>query len=247
MPLPTFNKYFQVLYEDNHLILVNKEPGLLVQGDRTGDITLPDLVKQYLKEKYDKPGDVFLGVVHRIDRPVSGLVVLAKTSKGLERMTELFRNRKVHKTYWAITKRKPFPAQGRLVHYLVKNENNNTVTAYNEEVEGSLKAELNYRYLGTLNEHHLIEVNPITGRPHQIRVQLAKMGWPIRGDVKYGYPKPNPDASINLHSRRIHFLHPVKKEDLLITAGVPRSEFWEQFVDLDDFVIKDKHLDMMKQ
>lgn len=240
-----FHKFFQVLYEDNHLIIVNKEAGVLVQGDRTGDMTLPDMVKEYIGIKYNKPGAVFLGVVHRIDRPVSGLVILARTSKGLERMTELFRNRKIHKTYWAVVKRKPKEPAGRLVHYLIKDEYTNKVTAYDYPEEGSQKAELTYRMLGSLNDHHLLEVQPITGRPHQIRVQLAAMGCPIRGDVKYGFAQPNKDGSINLHSRRTQFLHPIKKESILVEAGLPRNEFWEQFLTLEDFQVKDKHLDWL--
>lgn len=236
---------FIVQYEDNHLLIVNKDAGLLVQGDRTGDVTLIDQAKAYIKQQYDKPGDVFLGLVHRLDRPVSGIVVLARTSKALERMTELFRKRQIQKTYWAVVGRKPREKQGKLVHYLLKDEATNTVTAHDYPVEGALKAELTYRYLGTLNDHHLLEVNPITGRPHQIRVQLASMGCPIRGDVKYGYPRPNPDASINLHARRLYFIHPVKKEPVVITAGVPNVQFWEQFLTLDDTSVKPRNVDFM--
>lgn len=236
---------FIVQYEDNHLLIVNKDAGLLVQGDRTGDVTLIDQAKAYIKQQYDKPGDVFLGLVHRLDRPVSGIVVLARTSKALERMTELFRKRQIQKTYWAVVGRKPREKQGKLVHYLLKDEGTNTVTAHDYPVEGALKAELTYRYLGTLNDHHLLEVNPITGRPHQIRVQLASMGCPIRGDVKYGYPRPNPDASINLHARRLYFIHPVKKEPVVITAGVPNVQFWEQFLTLDDTSVKPRNVDFM--
>ncbi len=238
------NEYFQVVYEDNHLIIVNKSSGVLVQGDETGDTTLADLVKQYIKDKYQKPGDVFLGTVHRIDRPVSGLVVFARTSKALERMNELFRRRDVQKTYWAVVKQRPAELRGKLMHWLIKDEARNVTTAYEREVEGSQKAELTYQVLGKLNDHYLLEVNPITGRPHQIRVQLAKIGSPIRGDVKYGFAKPNPDGSINLHARRLYFVHPIKKEPVICVAGLPDNPFWEQFLTLDKpTAIKDKNLD----
>lgn len=238
-------KPFVVVYEDNHLIVVNKEPGVLVQGDRTGDVTLGDMVKTYIKEKYEKPGEVFLGTVHRLDRPVSGLVVFARTSKALERMNEIFRKRQVQKTYWAVVGRKPAEEKGKLTHWLLKDEALNQVKAYDYEVTGSQKAELTYRLLGKVNEHYLLEVNPITGRPHQIRVQLATMGCPIRGDVKYGYPRLNPDACINLHARRLYFIHPVKKEPLICKAGVPNDPFWEEFLSLDTEDYKDKNLDFI--
>lgn len=236
---------FIVQYEDNHLLIVNKDSGLLVQGDRTGDITLIDQAKAYVKEKYNKPGEVFMGLVHRLDRPVSGIVVLARTSKALERMTELFRKRQIQKIYWAVVKRRPPEKQGKLVHYLVKDERTNTVTAYDEPVPDSQKAELTYKVLGKLNEYYLLEVSPITGRPHQIRVQLASMGCPIRGDVKYGYDRPNPDGSINLHARRLYFIHPVKKEPVVIVAGLPNIQFWEEFLVLDDTTVKPKNIDIM--
>lgn len=228
-----FSKYFQVVYEDNHLLVVNKESGILVQGDKTGDTTLLELCKSYIKGKYKKPGAVFLGLVHRLDRPVSGLVIFARTSKALERMNKIFKNRQVTKVYWAIVKNKPKNKEDRLIHWLVKDEKLNKVAAYKSELEGSQRAELSYILRGTLNEHHLLEVRPITGRAHQIRVQLASIKCPIRGDVKYGFPKPNQDASINLHARALKFTHPVKKEDLYLTAGVPRNEFWEQFLTLE--------------
>jgi 23S rRNA pseudouridine1911/1915/1917 synthase len=232
-------KPFRVIYEDNHLVIVNKAAGTIVHGDKTGDKTLEDYVKEYIKEKYEKPGAVYLGTVHRLDRPVSGLIIFARTSKALERMNELFRKRHIQKTYWAITRNKPRIKKGKLTHWLVKDQNKNIVTAYDEEVPNSKKAELEYRYIGTINKHHLIEVEPITGRSHQIRVQLAAMGCPIRGDLKYGYPKPNPDASINLHSRRAYFVHPIKKEPLLCKAPLPENAFWEEFLELETEEIKD--------
>lgn len=238
-------KPFHVLYEDNHLIIVNKAAGVLVQGDETGDKTLADYVKDYIKVKYEKPGDVFLGVVHRLDRPVSGIVVLARTSKALERMNELFRRRDIQKTYWAVVGKKPAVSKGKLVHWLVKDETRNVVKAYDYEVAGSQKAELTYQYVGQINKHHLIEVNPITGRPHQIRVQLASMGCPIRGDVKYGYPKANSDGNINLHARRLYFVHPVKKEPMICKAPVPENGFWEEFLELENEEVKDKNLDFL--
>lgn len=239
-------KHVSVVYEDNHLLVVNKPSGLLVQGDKTGDRTLIDWGKEYLKKKYSKPGKVFLGVTHRIDRPVSGLVVLARTSKALERMNSIFKNRQIQKTYWAITKKKPRPDSAKLKHYLIKDQNKNISRAFSKEVPNSARAELSYRTLGRLNEHYLLEVNPVTGRPHQIRVQLSAQGFPIRGDIKYGFSKPNSDGSINLHARKLHFIHPVKKEPLTLKAGVPENDFWEQFLVFDQVKkIKDKDLDRL--
>jgi len=224
---------FQVVYEDNHLLVVNKPAGILVQGDKTGDKTLIDICKKYIKEKYNKPGEVFLGLVHRLDRPVSGLVILGRTSKALERMNQVFRDRKVHKKYWAVVKKKPNPGSSKLVNWLKKDPSRNVVTAFNKEISGSQRAELRYRVLGKLNEHFLVEVEPLTGRPHQIRVQLSGMGCPIRGDLKYGFHKPNKDGNINLHARSLHFIHPVKKVPLNLTAALPEDDFWEQFLSLD--------------
>ena len=243
-------KPYQVVYEDNHLLIVNKEPGILVQGDRTGDTTLLDVLKDYVREKYNKPGEVFLGLVHRLDRPVSGLVVFARTSKALERMNELFRKRSIQKTYWAVVRRKPAKDADRLVNWLVKDEQKNQVTVYDYEAPGSQKAELSYRILGKINEHYLLEVNPITGRPHQIRAQLAHMGCPIRGDVKYGYDRAVPDKKIYLHARRLYFIHPIKQPDglerpMICKAGLPRDPFWEEFLELDDETYKDKNLDII--
>ncbi|GAB3177811.1 RluA family pseudouridine synthase [Telluribacter humicola] len=236
---------FQVIYEDNHLIVVNKEPGILVQGDATGDKCLLDMVKDYIAEKYNKPGAVFLGTVHRLDRPVSGLVVFARTSKALERMNELFRKRDVQKIYWAVVRERPPQSKGKLVHWLSKDEAKNVTTAYDYEAPGTQRAELSYRVLGEINKYYLLEVTPITGRPHQIRVQLASMNSPIRGDLKYGYPRPNTDGSINLHARRLYFVHPVKKEPIICRAGVPSNPFWEEFLTLDDEEIKDDNMDFL--
>ena len=234
---------FSVVYEDNHLLVVNKAAGVLVQGDKTKDKTLTDYAKEYIASKYEKPGAVFLHPIHRLDRPVSGLVAFARTSKGLERMMELFRKRDIQKVYWAIVKRRPKEEQGKLTHWLTKDEVKNVVTAHEKEVAGSQKAELNYKVLGTLNDHWLIEVRPISGRPHQIRVQLASMGCPIRGDVKYGFPKANVDASINLHAFHLVFVHPIKKEKIFLRAALPENEFWEQFLEFEMVKAKDQHLD----
>ncbi|MHA8067634.1 RluA family pseudouridine synthase [Aquirufa sp. ROCK2-A2] len=238
-------KDYQVIYEDNHLLIVNKRAGILVQGDSTRDKTLTDVLKEYIKEKYQKPGDVFLHPVHRLDRPVSGLVVFARTSKALERMNELFRKRDIQKTYWAVTRRKPDPIKGKLTHWLLKNEANNTTKAYDYPEGKALKAELNYKLVGKINLHYLIEVEPITGRPHQIRVQLASLGCPIRGDIKYGYDRANIDASINLHARRLFFIHPIKKTPIICRAAVPNNPFWEEFLELDTEEFKEKNLEYL--
>ena len=210
-----------VVYEDNHIIIVNKTASEIVQGDKTGDVPLSETVKQYLKEKYQKPGNVFIGVTHRLDRPVSGLVVFAKTSKALSRLNEMFKNSEVKKTYWAIVKQTPAETEGELVNYLVRNEKQNKSYAYDTEKPGSKKAILHYRLIARSDNYSLLEVDLKTGRHHQIRCQLAKMGCPIKGDLKYGFPRSNPDASICLHARRVCFVHPVSNELIDLVAPVP--------------------------
>lgn len=223
----------EVVYEDNHIIVVNKSSSEIVQGDKTGDESLSDTIKQYLKEKYAKPGNVFLGVVHRLDRPVSGLVVFAKTSKALARLNEMFRNGEVKKIYWAIVKQRPEVEEGDLVHYLVRNEKQNKSYAYDREVKNSKKAVLHYRLIGCSQNYSLLEVELKTGRHHQIRCQLAKIGCPIKGDLKYGFPRSNPDGSISLVARRISFIHPVSKKPIELTAPLPSDNLWKCFTDID--------------
>ena len=214
----------EVLYEDNHIIAVNKKPSDIVQGDKTGDRPLGEFVKDYIKKKYNKPGDVFLGIVHRLDRPVSGVILFAKTSKSLSRLNELFRSKQVKKTYWAVVKNKPNPTKDILVHYLKKNQQKNKSTAFNKEEDGTLKSELSYQLIKSLDNYHLLEVLPITGRHHQIRVQLSKIGSPIKGDIKYRSDRTNKDSSIHLHARKIEFIHPVKKEPISISAPPPEKD-----------------------
>lgn len=219
----------QILFEDNHLLVVNKPAGMLVQGDKTGDAPLVELGKQYIKKKYDKPGAVFLGVIHRLDRPVSGVTVLARTSKALSRMNRLFQSREVEKTYWAVSQAAPPSVEGKLVHWLQKDSSRNVTQAYQQEREGAKRAKLDYRLLSQKDGQFLIEVKPLTGRPHQIRVQLAAMGCPIAGDLKYGFPSPHPDQNISLHARRLSFIHPVRKEPLVIEAPIPEKAYWLNF------------------
>ena len=227
----------QVIYEDNHIIVVNKSPGEIVQGDKTGDVPLSDRVRQYIKEKYQKPGNVFLGVVHRLDRPVGGLVVFARTSKALTRLNRMFANGEIHKTYWAITPTpdpqlltpdsQPLtPHSQLLTHWLTRNERQNKSYAHDHEVPGSKKAQLRLSVLSSGDRYQLLEVQLLTGRHHQIRCQLAAIGLPIRGDLKYGAPRSNPDGSISLLARRISFRHPVSGSDLTIEAPVPDDSLW---------------------
>jgi 23S rRNA pseudouridine1911/1915/1917 synthase len=216
----------EVVYEDNHIIIVNKASGEIVQGDKTGDTPLSEIVKQYIKEKYDKPGAVFLGVVHRLDRPVCGLVAFAKTSKALARMNKMFAEGDVHKTYWAITKNKPQQMEGRLEHWLVRNEKQNKSYAYTMEKPHAKKAILEYRTIGHSNNYYLLEVRLMTGRHHQIRCQLAAMGCPIKGDLKYGAERSNADGSISLQSHRMEFVHPVSKETISVEAPLPQDTLW---------------------
>ena len=216
-----------VVYEDNHIIIVNKQSGEIVQGDKTGDSPLSDIVKDYIKEKYQKPGAVFLGVAHRLDRPVSGLVVFARTSKALARLNKMFAEGEVHKTYWAIVKNAPRTSEGTLEHWLVRNEKQNKSYAYDHERPNAKKAILKYRALSHSDNYTLLEVNLMTGRHHQIRCQLAAMGCPIKGDLKYGAPRSNPDGSISLMARRVEFIHPVSKAPIIVEAPVPNDNLWQ--------------------
>ncbi|GAB6949614.1 pseudouridine synthase [Hoylesella timonensis 4401737 = DSM 22865 = JCM 15640] len=216
------------LYEDNHIIIVSKRSGEIVQGDKTGDLPLSETVKQYIKEKYQKPGNVFLGVVHRLDRPVWGLVVFAKTSKALTRLNKMFRDGEVHKTYWAITKEAPPAEEGVLTDWLVRNERQNKSYAHSQETPNAKKAVLKYKVIAHSDHYHLLEVQLMTGRHHQIRCQLANMGCPIKGDLKYGAKRSNPDGSISLLARSVAFVHPVSKENIVVEAPFPpQDRLWE--------------------
>ena len=216
----------QVLHEDNHIIVVNKRVGDIVQGDKTGDKPLSEIVKEYIKEKYNKPGEVFLGVVHRLDRPTTGIVVFARTSKALTRLNELFSNRETQKKYWAVVKNKPPKTEDNLVHFLKRNEKNNTSKAHLKEVPESKKASLDYKIIAALNNYFALEINLHTGRHHQIRAQLSAIGCPIKGDLKYGFDRSNPDGGIHLHARKLVFIHPVTKETLEIIAPTPNEVIW---------------------
>ncbi len=218
-----------VIYEDNHIIIVNKQPGEIVQGDKTGDEPLVETVRRYIKEKYAKPGNVFCGVVHRLDRPVWGLVIFAKTSKALTRLNEMFRNGNIRKTYWAITRNAPAKPADRLVHYISTVERNNKSYASTTPKTGAKEAALSYRVIGHSDRYHLLEVNLETGRKHQIRVQLSSIGCPIRGDLKYGDKRSNPDGSISLQAHSIEFEHPVSHQPIHITAPLPSDPLWQAF------------------
>lgn len=214
----------QIVYEDNHLLVINKKVGQLVQGDKTGDESLLDSIKNYIKIRDNKPGNVFLGLVHRIDRPTSGLVIYAKTSKALSRLTQMVKNREVKKTYWAVVPKEMIPQSQRLVHYLQKNEKNNKAIVFTKVTDGAKEAILTYNIIKTLDNYHLLEIDLETGRHHQIRAQLSKTGVPIKGDLKYGSPRSNPDGGINLHARKLEFVHPVTKENMEIIAPVPQND-----------------------
>jgi len=228
MPKLVSNKdNLQILHEDNHIIVVNKRVGDIVQGDKTGDKPLSEIVKEYIKEKYNKPGEVFLGVVHRLDRPTTGIVVFARTSKALERLNAMFSNRETQKTYWAVVKNKPPKTSDILVHYLKRNPKNNTSKAHLKEVPDSKKASLDYTIIKELNNYFVLEINLHTGRHHQIRSQLQAIGCPIKGDLKYGFDRSNPDGGIHLHARKLSFIHPVTKEQLTVIAPTPNDTLWD--------------------
>ena len=220
-------KTLEVLFEDNHLIVINKQSGDIVQGDKTGDTPLSDIVKEYIKDKYNKPGNVFLGVVHRLDRPTTGIIVFARTSKALERFNKMLRDKTVNKTYWAVVKNKPTKDNDTLIGFLRKNPKNNKSTSYSSEIKDSKKAVLHYKLIKSLNNYHLLEVDLETGRHHQIRCQLSAIGLPIKGDLKYGFDRSNKNASIHLHARKINFSHPVTKETISITAPTPKEVIWD--------------------
>ncbi|WP_369825367.1 RluA family pseudouridine synthase [Formosa sp. Hel1_31_208] len=217
----------QVLYEDNHIIIVNKRAGDIVQGDRTGDKPLSDVVKDYIKDTYNKPGNVYLGVVHRLDRPTTGIVLFAKTSKALPRLNRLFAEKKAQKTYWAVVKNAPVKTADTLINWLKKNPKNNKSTAYPKEINDSKKAILHYKLIKSLDNYYLLEIELETGRHHQIRSQLSHIGSPIKGDLKYGFDRSNKDASIHLHAKRLQFIHPVSKEKIDIIAPLPDDAIWK--------------------
>ena len=221
----------QILYEDNHIIVVSKTRGEIVQGDKTGDKTLCDSVKEYIKEKYAKPGNVFLGIAHRLDRPVSGIVIFAKTSKALSRLNNMFRDGEVHKLYWAITQNMPQKEEDTLTHWIVRNEKQNKSYAYDREKPGSKKAMLHYKVISSTDNYTLLAVNLMTGRHHQIRCQLSAIGCPIKGDLKYGSRRSNNDGSISLHARKVEFVHPVSKQPMCIEAPVPDDRLWREISD----------------
>lgn len=222
----------QILHLDNHLIVLNKLPSQIVQGDKTGDVPLSELVKHYLKEEYSKPGEVFLGVVHRLDRPVSGVTVFARTSKALTRLNEMLKKRELHKTYWAVVKNRPPVPEGTLVDFLSRDEARNKTFVVHEGTRSAQRAELKYRIIGASHSFYLLEIDLITGRHHQIRCQLSAMGCPIRGDLKYGFPRSNPKGSIHLHARKLEFIHPVSKQYITVLAPPPPDQVWDLFKNL---------------
>lgn len=216
----------QVLFEDNHLIIVNKRAGDITQGDKTGDKPLNEVVKEYVKVKYNKPGNVFIGTVHRLDRPTSGIVIFARTSKALERLNKMLRDKTINKTYWALVKNKPKKERDTLTNFLKKDPKKNKSFVYKKEIDGSKKATLHYKVIHKLENYTLLEIDLETGRHHQIRTQLSNIGSPIKGDLKYGFPRSNKDGSISLHARKINFIHPVSKEEIKITAPTPKDVIW---------------------
>ena len=220
-------KNIEILFEDNHIIVVNKRSGDLVQGDKTGDAPLSDILKEFIKVKYNKPGNVYLGVVHRLDRPTTGIVIFAKTSKALERLNKMLRDKEIDKTYWAVVKNKPSKGKDTLINYLRKNPKNNKATVFNKETKDTKKAILHYKTLKSLDNYHLLEIDLETGRHHQIRAQLSHIKCPIKGDLKYGFSRSNKDAGIHLHARRIQFTHPVSKEAIKIEAPTPKDPIWD--------------------
>ncbi len=217
----------QVLFEDNHIIVINKRVGDIVQGDKTGDKPLSEVVKEYIADKYNKPGKVFLGVVHRLDRPTSGILIFARTSKALERLNKMLREKTIKKTYWAVVKTPPTKQQDTLINYLKKNSKNNKSTAYSKEIKDSKKAVLHYKIINKSDHYTLLEIDLETGRHHQIRCQLANIGSPIKGDLKYGFNRSNKNGGIHLHARKIEFIHPVKKENIMLSASVPEDVIWD--------------------
>jgi 23S rRNA pseudouridine1911/1915/1917 synthase len=220
----------EILYEDNHLLVVNKHPSEIVQGDKTGDSPMSGALKDYIKIKYSKPGEVFLGVVHRLDRPVSGAIIFARTSKALTRLNNMLRDGEIQKTYWAIVKNKPPLSSDHLIHYLTRNEQKNKSFVHDRPVNGSQKAELKYQVIGQSDQYYLLEILLLTGRHHQIRAQLAAIGCPIKGDLKYGYPRSNPGGFIHLHARTIEFIHPVQKVPVIVNADPPEDILWQYFL-----------------
>lgn len=226
----TFSNINEILFEDNHILVINKRPSQIVQGDKTGDQPLSELLKEYIKERYKKPGNVYLGVVHRLDRPVSGALVFAKTSKALSRLNNMLKSGEIKKTYWAIVKNKPPREKDHLIHHLIRNEQQNKSFAYDKPFDASKRAELIYELLLKSDGYYLLKIQLLTGRHHQIRSQLAKIGCPIKGDLKYGYSRSNPDGSIHLHARKIELIHPVKQEIISIFADPPDDPLWNFFL-----------------